>query len=128
MRFLLDTHTVLYIAQDNPRLGTETKKIYMNENNELLLSIVSVWEMAIKTSLKKLSLPGTLSEFVKKHVRAKKIDILPVMLSHIFLLENLTFFHPDPFDRMIAAQAIVENIPILSKDNIFDEYSVRRIW
>jgi len=128
LRYLLDTHTLLWIVNDDPQLGDEARNIYLNNANDIFASMASVWEMAIKISLKKLEIPGTLSDFVKEHIRGNKIDILSIELNHLYQLENLTYFHRDPFDRLIISQAIVENIPILSSDKAFDDYPIQRIW
>ena len=90
--------------------------------------MASIWEMAIKISLQKLEIPDTLSEFVKEHVRGNKIDIMSIELRHLYQLENLSLSHRDPFDRLIIAQAIAENIPVLSKDEAFEDYPIQRIW
>lgn len=128
MRYLLDTHTLLWIVNDDPQLSNKAKNIFLNNENDIFASMASVWEMAIKISLKKLEIPGTLSDFVKEHIRGNKIDILSIELNHLYQLENLTYFHRDPFDRLIICQAIVENIPILSNDKAFDDYPIQRIW
>jgi PIN domain nuclease of toxin-antitoxin system len=128
LRYLLDTHALLWIVEDDPQLGVQAKAIYLDEENEIFISVANIWEMAIKISLTKLEIPGTLSEFVKEHVRGNKIDILSIELNHLYQLENLSYFHKDPFDRLIIAQAIVENIPILSSDIAFDDYPIQRIW
>lgn len=128
MKFLLDTHTLLWIIDDNPQLSKKAKSIYLDDKNEIFTSTASIWEMAIKISLKKLEIPGTLSEFVTEHIRGNKIDILSIELKHLYQLENLSYFHRDPFDRLIIAQAIAENIPILGSDKAFDEYPIQRIW
>ena len=128
MRYILDTHTLLWIVDDNPKLGDEAKTIYLNDHNDIFASIASIWEMAIKISLNKLNIPGTLSEFVKDHIRGNKIDIINIELNHLYQLENLNYFHRDPFDRLIIAQAIAENIPVISSDKAFDDYPIQRIW
>ena len=128
MRYILDTHTLLWIVDDNPKLGDEAKTIYLNDHNDNFASVASIWEMAIKISLNKLNIPGTLSEFVKDHIRGNKIDIINIELNHLYQLENLNYFHRDPFDRLIIAQAIAENIPVISSDKAFDDYPIQRIW
>ena len=128
MRYLLDTHALLWIVNDDPQLGDKAKNIYLHDENDIFVSMASIWEIAIKISLKKLEIPGILSDFVKEHVRGNKIDILPIELNHLYQLENLTFFHRDPFDRLIISQAIVENIPVLGNDIAFDDYPIQRIW
>ena len=128
MKYIIDTHVVLWIIDNNSQLSQKVKEIYLDENNEILLSMASIWEMAIKISLKKLEIPGTLSDFVKYHIIANNIRILDIRLSHIYRIENLPYHHRDPFDRLIISQSIDENIPIISSDFRFDKYEIDRIW
>jgi PIN domain nuclease of toxin-antitoxin system len=76
MKYIIDTHVFLWIVEDNPQLSTKARAIYLNEDNKILLSMASVWEIAIKSSLKKLELPGSLSDFVQNHIRANNISLL----------------------------------------------------
>lgn len=128
MKYLIDTHTLLWIVTKNPRLSDKAKAIYLNSENEILFSLASIWEMAIKISIKKLSINEPLNDFIQNHVKGNDIKILNIELSHILILENLPFFHRDPFDRLIICQSINENIPIISSDRLFDSYHVNRIW
>ncbi|KAA3620375.1 MAG: type II toxin-antitoxin system VapC family toxin [Calditrichaeota bacterium] len=128
LRYLLDTHALLWLIDDSTLLGTAVKEVYLDEDNIIFLSMASIWEIAIKKSGKKLQIPGSLSEFVTNHVRGNKIDLMPIELNHLYQLENLMFNHKDPFDRLIISQAIAENIPVLSKDKAFDDYPVERVW
>lgn len=128
MKYLSDTHALLWIVDRNSQLSNTAQEIYLDEDNEILISIVSIWEMAIKISLKRLIIPGNLPEFVKEHVIGNNIQILNISLSHIYRLETLQYHHRDPFDRLLISQAIEENIPIISSDNRFDQYGVNRIW
>jgi len=128
VKYLLDTHTLLWIVDNDSRLGANVKAIFLNDDNDIFVSTASIWELSIKMSLKKLQIPGTLSEFVESDIRGNKIDILSIELRHLYQLVNLTFFHRDPFDRLLIAQAIVDDIPILSYDAIFDNYPVQRVW
>jgi PIN domain nuclease of toxin-antitoxin system len=128
MRYLLDTHSLLWIVDDHPDLGSHAKNIYLNEEMEIFVSIASIWEIAIKTSLNKLEIPGTLAEFVKEHIRGNKIDIMSIELKHLYHLETLPYYHRDPFDRILISQALAENIPVLTRDLAFDKYPVQRIW
>ena len=128
MKYLLDTHVLLWIVEDNPQLSDKVKAIYLEEENEMILSIASVWEIAIKSSLNKLDIPGSLKEFVKKHIRGNNINILPIELSHLYQLEKLPFHHRDPFDRLIIAQGMMADIAVISKDKIFDAYLIKREW
>jgi len=128
LKYLVDTHVLLWIIDNNSQLSQKVKEIYLDEDNEILLSIVSIWEMAIKISLKKLAIPGVLSDFVKNHIIGNNIRILDIRLSHIYRLEHLQYHHRDPFDRLIISQCIEENIPIICSDSRFDQYNVDRIW
>jgi len=128
LKYLSDTHALLWIVDRNSQLSNTAQEIYLDEDNEILISSASIWEMAIKISLKRLIIPGNLQEFVKEHVIGNNIQILNISLSHIHRLETLQYHHRDPFDRLLISQAIEENIPIISSDNRFDQYGVNRIW
>ena len=128
MRYLLDTHAMLWIADDNPKLSQKAKSLYLDEGNEIYLSLASLREIAIKVSLGKLSLDEPLEDFIDNHISSNDIEIMLLEPRHILPLASLPFHHNDPFDRAILAQAMVERIPIISKDSQFDSYSVQRIW
>ena len=128
MKYLLDTHTVLWITTDNPKLSKKAKSTYLNSQNEIFVSIASIWELSIKISLKKLDINLPLKSFVDIHILGNNINILELELNHIYKLEKLPFHHRDPFDRLIISQSIENNIPILSIDKMFDSYGIKRIW
>jgi PIN domain nuclease of toxin-antitoxin system len=128
MKFIIDTHVLLWIANDDFRLSKNVKDIYLKPENEIILSIASIWEMAIKISIKKFKLQNSLAEFVERHIIDNNIRILKIELDHLFLLENLPLHHRDPFDRLIVAQAKIEKAPIISTDIFFYRYAVKRIW
>jgi len=92
------------------------------------LSLASVWEMQIKRQLGKLSLNLPLPELIASQQQTNGLQLLPIELNHIFMLENLPQFHRDPFDRLLIAQAVTEQIPVLSIDTVFDHYPVQRLW
>lgn len=100
----------------------------MDETNLWFLSLVSVWEMQIKRQLGKLSLNLPLPELIASQQQTNSLQLLPIELNHIFTLENLPQFHRDPFDRLLIAQAITEQIPLLSIDTVFDHYPFQRLW
>lgn len=127
-RFLLDTHTFLWMASDPDRLSERAREVIDASSNELLLSVASVWEMAIKSSLGKLDFASPLAAFVEEQLEATRTRILPVQIEHAIRVEGLPFHHRDPFDRLLVAQAIFEKIPILGRDPAFDDYRIRRIW
>jgi len=128
VKCLLDTHTLLWIAANDSKLSKKAKNLYLNSGNIVLFSLASLWEIAIKISLKKLSIEVPLSEFVEIHIKANDIHILNIELQHILPLENLPYHHRDPFDRLIVSQCLYENIPVLSSDKIFDLYPIKRMW
>ncbi len=126
MRQLLDTHTLIWFVMGDPRISVSLRS--QIENNDNLLSIASVWEMAIKYSIGKLTLAPSFNEFIEQQIITNGIELMPITLEHIAVITTLPLHHRDPFDRMLIAQAIVENIPILSADQIFDAYPIKRLW
>lgn len=127
MKLLLDTHAFIWFAEDDAQLDQSIKKIIENTENEIFLSIASIWEIAIKMHLKKLILNKSIEEVIDL-VTTNGFEFLPILPKHIITLTTLDFFHRDPFDRMIIAQGLSEKIQIVSKDEIFDKYGVKRIW
>jgi len=128
VKYLLDTHTLLWIVNDDPRLSKKSKQVYLNSENLILFSIASLWEIAIKISLKKLSIEEPLNEFIQIHIKGNDIKFLNIEVPHILLLENLPYHHRDPFDRLIVTQCIHEDITLLSSDKMFDLYPIKRVW
>lgn len=103
------------------------KNIIDDARNEIFVSIASLWEMAIKISNGKLDLSVSLNQLIEDIV-LRNIQILPINPSHVLKVETLPFHHKDPFDRIIAAQCLVENITAISADEILDEYHVNRVF
>lgn len=128
MRYLLDTHAFIWWNTDAPELPARVREILANPENIILLSLASVWEMQIKLQVGKLTLPAPLAEIIEKQQHENQIELLPIILSHILALEHLPAHHRDPFDRLLIAQAQVEDIPLLSNDPILARYPVRVIW
>ena len=128
MKYLLDTHAFIWIVEDDQNLSDKVKKIFLNSSNDIYLSAASLWEIAIKISLKKLKLENSLSAFIDKHAVENNILILDVQSNHVMPLERLPFHHKDPFDRLLVCQCIQEKMNILSRDKIFDKYGIKRIW
>ena len=127
MRLLLDTHSFLWFIEDNPRLSAKAKNLLESET-ELLISAASLWEIAIKISMGKLSLTQPFELFIPNQLATNAIEVLPIAVEHLALLSALPFHHRDPFDRLMIAQAIVEQLPIVSLDREFDPYGVKRLW
>ena len=126
MKQLLDTHTFIWFVMGNPRISTEVRT--QIENNENLLSTASVWEMAINYSSGKLSFGLPFEVFIEQQISNNGIDLLEIRTTHIKVVATLPLHHRDPFDRLLIAQAMVEQIPILSADSAFDAYSIQRLW
>jgi PIN domain nuclease of toxin-antitoxin system len=124
MSLLLDTHTFLWFVNDDPRLSNHLKDLIENENNICYLSVASLWEMSIKYNLGKLTLAPSYEEFVEREVIASSINLLNIELEHLKINATLPFHHRDPFDRIIIAQSIAENIPVITVDSVFNKYSI----
>ncbi|MBE9120528.1 type II toxin-antitoxin system VapC family toxin [Tychonema sp. LEGE 07199] len=128
MRLLLDTHTFIWYVTDNPRLSANVKLLIEDENNEKLVSIASIWEMAIKHSIGRLNFSLPFMEFVEHQLSVSNIGLLEINLNHIEVVASLPLHHRAPFDRLIIAQSMSEQIPVLSVDAIFDAYAIARLW
>jgi PIN domain nuclease of toxin-antitoxin system len=128
MRYLLDTHTFIWLDSIPTNLSVNVASICKDPSHVLFLSIASVWEMQIKLNAGKLILPKPLSEITEWQQQNNSIQVLPVNLSHIFALEKLPSHHRDPFDRMLIVQAQLEDLIILSRDGEFAQYPIKVIW
>ncbi len=128
MRILLDTHALLWLITDDKRLSKTSRKIFLNTENCLYFSIVSLWEICIKKSLGKISLENKWLDIIQNEMKANSIQWLLVEVSHCAKVTELPFHHRDPFDRMLIAQAMTEDLSILSRDNSFSAYKIRCIW
>jgi PIN domain nuclease of toxin-antitoxin system len=128
MRVLLDTHTFLWFITGDPKLSASGEQIIIRGGNELLLSVASLWEIAIKVSIGRLPIPGPLDHFIPAQLRTNRIEVLPITAEHTFEVARLPLHHRDPFDRVMIAQAILERLPIVSADELFDRYAAERLW
>ena len=128
MRLLLDTHSLLWFIGGDEQLPQAAREIIANMDNEVLLSIASLWEIAIKTSLGKLILGRPFEELIPEQLILNEIGILPIGLDDLSLVAKLPFHHRDPFDRLIIAQAMTKGLPIVSRDAEFARYPVELIW
>jgi PIN domain nuclease of toxin-antitoxin system len=125
---LIDTHALLWIAGDEDKVSVRARNVFLNPRNDLYFSTANLWEMAIKISIKKLNLGSTLNDFIDDHIIGNGIRLLPIKPSHVVRIATMPFIHRDPFDRLMIAQALAENMRILSSDRQLDGYSVQRIW
>lgn len=128
MKLLLDTHTFIWWDSDPARLSPQVLALCQNRDNTVLLSVVSVWEMQIKSQLGRLTLHTSLTEIVTSQQQSNGIQILPVTLAHVLALDTLPLHHKDPFDRLLISQASLEGATLLSKDTIFTDYAVKVMW
>lgn len=128
MRLLLDTHAFLWWIGDDPRLPAKARKLIAGERNEVFLSVASAWELAIKTRIGRLRLTEDLEGFVTKHVAINGFEVLPVHLLHALHVSTLPDHHGDPFDRILVAQAQVENLVLVSGDEQIARYPVTVAW
>ncbi|HEX8846291.1 MAG TPA: type II toxin-antitoxin system VapC family toxin [Pyrinomonadaceae bacterium] len=127
MKLLLDTHTFLWFIEDNPRLSVQAKNL-LESDADLLLSIACLWEISIKVSTGKLSLAQPFNIFLPQQLAENDIEILPISLTPLDVVSGLPFYHRDPFDRMLIAQAMVEKMAVVSADAALDAYSISRLW
>jgi PIN domain nuclease of toxin-antitoxin system len=128
VRLLLDTHTFLWFIGGDAALSPHARQLIEDRTNARLLSIASLWEMAIKVSLDRLTVPLPFTDLVAEHVYGNAIEIFEMAPRHLDVLTTLPFYHKDPFNRLIIAQGQAEDIPIPSRDPAFDEYAIRRLW
>ena len=128
MRLLLDSHAFLWFVWDDPRLSPTAKRLIEDVNNDLYISVAGIWEIAIKVSSGKLNVGQELGSFLSEQMQHNRIDLLPISLPHVVRVSILPVHHKDPFDRLLIAQSLVEQIAVIGIDGVFDEYGVQRLW
>lgn len=124
MKLLLDTNIFLFAMEDSNRLSKKAIQLLEDESNELLLSLVSLWEISIKQSIGKLQFVDNLKKTIELGIDKLELQIVPIRSNHIYKLSELPFHHNDPFDRLLAAQCLEEKITIISTDRIFKKYKI----
>lgn len=127
MKVLLDTHTFLWAIADDGRLSRRAQQVYTGPN-DLWLSVASVWEILIKVRAGKLPLPEPAGTYIVKELAKNKIEVLPIKLDHVLRIESLPSHHRDPFDRILIAQSLEENLPLVTADPVFKRYPAKLIW
>jgi PIN domain nuclease of toxin-antitoxin system len=127
MNLLLDTHTLIWFLEGDSHLSTTAKNYIENANNTNFVSIATYWEIAIKISINKLELQMPLQN-LKPLIWKNGIEILPITIEHTLLVSQLPFYHKDPFDRLLVAQTMSENMVLLSRDEKFKLYNIQTIW
>lgn len=128
MKLLLDTHIMLWFIADDPKLSTAAKTALVDPAATRWLSPISLLEIAIKVQLKKLPLAAAFGSLFPSQLTLNQIQLIPLETRHIEPLTTLPLHHRDPFDRLIAATALVEGLTLVSADPAFDAYGLTRIW
>ena len=128
MRHLLDAHSLIWALDDPRKLGPRAIAILEDPDNELVISAGTIWELSIKVGLGKLSLSLPYRTWMERALIDLDLAMAPVTLEVAERQMVLPFHHRDPFDRLLVAQCLVEVIPIVSTDTVFDRYGVSRIW
>jgi len=125
--YLLDTHTAIWFFNGNDTLSQTANGIIRDLSNDVFISISSVWELAIKIGIGKLDFAGKAEGFVRL-AEKNEITIIPIITSHLTVLESLPMIHRDPFDRLLIATAIAEQMTIITADANIARYDVPHIW
>jgi len=118
----------LWFIAGSANLSPTARMLIEDPDNQPLLSMASLWEMAIKLSIGKLSLGEPFETLIPEQMRLNGIELLQIEMAHVVVVARLPFHHRDPFDRLLIAQAMVEQIPIVSGDPAFDSYNVKVLW
>ena len=124
MRYLLDTHIFLWWVLNNPKLDESARDAIEKQENDVYVSAASTWEMIIKHSIGKLSLPGTPEDFIQEQLLLNDMLPLPISIGHTLALAELPLIHKDPFDRMLIAQARSEGLVLITDDPLIKHYTV----
>ena len=127
MRHLIDSQSLIWYVDQDHLLSPVAHAAMTDPGNELLLSAATIWEIAIKVGLKKLPLSMPYLAWMNKAIADLELVVLPITTEYADVQAGLPKHHRDPFDRLLAAQALVEGIPIISADGIFDQYGIVRI-
>jgi PIN domain nuclease of toxin-antitoxin system len=128
LKFLLDTHVFLWWVTDDRRLSSAARQVIANREEELFLSAASAWEMALKSRLGRLKLPGKVEAFLIEQMSINDIRALPIQIRHALHTRDLPNHHQDPFDRMIVSQAQLEGLTVLTADPLIGRYKVDVLW
>lgn len=123
MKYLLDTHVFIWAMEDNKRLQQEIKDTISSSKNKVFVSVSTIWEITIKKSLKKLKTPFDIEASIEK----TGLQVIPIQITHALKIEKLPLHHKDPFDRILIAQAKVENLTLITADQKIWQYKLSLI-
>ena len=127
MRYLLDTHVLLWFLSQQNKISSQVLELCSDPDNQPYFSLTSIWEIQIKHQLGKLTLDIPIKEIMST-AKDKNILALDVKEQHILMLDNLPYYHKDPFDRLLIAQAKAEQMTLISADKIINQYDVVLLW
>lgn len=125
---ILDTHVFIWLDNAPERVSGRARQVFADPENEVLLSVISIWEMQIKLSLGKLKLRQSLASMIQEQLGGNSIQLLPLKIDHILQLEQLPPHHHDPFDRVLITQAQIEEAVLLTDDRVIQRYPVNTHW
>jgi|SRR5665213_1727774 len=128
MKLLLDTHTLLWFIGNDPQLSAPASQHIENPAHEKFVSAASLWEIAVKLSLEKIKLPRPFGEVFPQQLEVNGFELLPISCAQLNCLVGLSFHHRDPFDRLLVAQAIVDDLTIVTRDPEFSKYPAKILW
>lgn len=128
MSLLLDTHTFLWWIDDDPRLSDRARALIGDAGNEVFISAVSGWELVIKAALGRIDFPAPPQRFIPQQLQRNSFQVLPVHLAHALKVAELPDLHRDPFDRMLIAQVLVEELQLVTADDDIRRYPVSVTW
>ena len=128
MRLVLDAHCLIWAVDEPAKIAAAAKAALEDPANQLLMGTGTMWELSIKSGLGKLTLSSPFRQWMQQAMADLSLSMLAISLEHCERQASLPFHHRDPFDRLLAAQALIESIQVISADAIFDQYGVGRIW
>lgn len=128
MNAILDTHAFLWMVTDDRRLSEAARVVIADGANQVFLSTASMWEIVLKAGAGKLHVTGGAARFLEREMRRNRLSPLPIQPAHVLRVPTLPAIHKDPFDRLLIAQAQVENLPLITADPEIKRYPVLVIW